>query len=83
MEFYFPMDKKLLKRIVADPKIQHGKPCIRGTRTPVHVILEALAMGNSVAEIKKEYPPLSDEDIRAALLFAALLSNEQEYRLSA
>ncbi|MCG3205381.1 MAG: hypothetical protein KCHDKBKB_02101 [Elusimicrobia bacterium] len=79
----FSMDKKLLERITVDPNIQHGKPCIRGTRTPIHVILEAMALGTSIDEIKREYPPLSDDDIHAVLLFAAVLSNEQEYRLSA
>jgi len=79
----FIMDKKLLQRIMVDPKIQHGKPCVRGTRTPIHIILEAMALGTPTDEIKREYPPLTDEDIRAVLLFAALLSNQQEYRQSA
>lgn len=79
----FNMDKKLLERITVDPNIQHGKPCIKGTRTPIHVILEAMALGTPTDEIKREYPPTTDDDIQAILLFAALLSNEQEYRLSA
>ena len=73
------MDKKLLeKHIEANPAVQHGKPCIKGTRTPVYVILEALATGMDFEEIKREYPPLTDEDIRACVLYASLLANEEE-----
>lgn len=73
----------LLERIVTDPNIQHGKPCIKGTRTPAYVILEALSLGMTTEEIKTEYPPISDEDIKAALLFAALLAKEEEIPLTA
>ena len=73
---------KLLERISVDPDIQHGNPCIKGTRTPVYVILEALSLGLSLEKIKSEYPPLTDEDIRACLLFAALLAKEQEVPIS-
>lgn len=73
----------LLKRISVDPNIHHGSPCIKGTRTPVFVILEALAEGLATDEIKVEYPPVSEEDIKAALLFAALLAKEEEIPLTA
>jgi len=73
---------KLLKRITVDPTIHHGIPCIKGTRTPVYVILEALSLGLTPEEIKSEYPPLTDEDIKACLLFAALLAKEEEVPLS-
>ena len=72
----------LLKRIVVDPKVQHGKPCIKGTRTPVFIILEALSLGMTREDIKSEYPPLRDEDIKACLLWAAHLANEEEIPLS-
>ena len=71
----------LLERIVTSPNIHHGKPCIKGTRTPVYVILEALSSGMTPKEIKAEYPPLSDKDIKASLLFAALLAREEEIPL--
>ena len=69
---------KLLERIAIDSQIQHGSPCIKGTRTPVYVILEALSLGATAKEIKSEYPPLCDEDIKACLSFAALLAKEEE-----
>ena len=72
----------ILERIIADPDIQHGKPCIKNTRTPVYVILEALSLGMTPKEIKAEYPPVTDEDIRASLLFATLLANEEEVPIS-
>jgi uncharacterized protein (DUF433 family) len=58
------------ERIVIDPKICHGKPVIRGTRTPVAVIVGSLAGGDSFETIQREYDITAD-DIRAALAFAA------------
>lgn len=68
----------LLSRIMADPAIQHGKPCIKGTRTPIFVVIEALALGMAPSEIKREYGPLKDDDIQACLLYASMLADEQE-----
>ena len=48
-----------------------GKPCIKGTRITVELILRKLGAGRSNAEIVEAYPHLADEDIRAALAFAA------------
>ena len=50
--------------ISTDPRICHGKPCIKGTRILVSVILGALAGGASFDEIIEEYPPVTEEDIR-------------------
>ena len=58
-------------RIVIDPNVRFGKPCVRGTRISVGDILGFLAHGMSEAEIVAEYVPLSADDIRAALAFAA------------
>ncbi len=58
-------------RIVIDPGIRFGKPCVRGTRISVGDILGFLASGMSEADIVAEYPPLAADDIRAALAFAA------------
>jgi uncharacterized protein (DUF433 family) len=69
---------ELLQRIVVDPAIQHGKPCVKGTRTPVYVIIEALALGMEPEKIKREYGLIDDGDIRACLLFAASLADEHE-----
>lgn len=64
-------------RIVIDPKICHGKPVIRGTRTPVAIVVGSLAGGMSFQEIQNDYE-LTPEDIRAALAFAANVV-EQSY----
>ena len=65
-------------RINIDPAVCHGKPCIRGTRIMVSVILDNLADDMSADEIAREYPPLKAEDIRAAMAYAADLAREQE-----
>jgi len=70
--------EKWRERIVIDPQICHGKPCIRGTRIPVSVILDNLAEGWTPEEIAAEYPPLTIEDIQAAIAYAADLVREEE-----
>ena len=72
----------MLDRISIDSRICHGKPCIRGTRVPVFVILDALASGMTYEEISDDYPPIANDDIKAALCYAALLANEEEIALS-
>jgi len=62
--------EKLLKRITIDPEVMVGKPVIRGTRLTVHHIIGLLAGGMTVAEIIQEYRGLTEDDIRACLLFA-------------
>lgn len=68
----------LLRRISIDPKICHGKPCIRGTRIMVSVILDNLAEGSTPAAIVRDYPPLKLDDVRAAIAYAAELTSEEE-----
>jgi uncharacterized protein (DUF433 family) len=68
---------KVLQRISIDPQICFGKPCIRGTRIWVSIILDNLAEGISPEEILVAYPQLHQEDIRAALAFAAELARER------
>ena len=58
------------ERIVIDPKICHGKPVVRGTRTPVTVILDALAGGDTFEMIQNDYDITAD-DIRACIAFAS------------
>ena len=58
-------------RIVIDPAIRSGKPCIRGTRITVYDILEYLAGGMSEDHILRDFPALAREDVRASLEFAA------------
>lgn len=66
------------ERIHSDPEICHGKPCVRGTRIMVSVILDNLAEGLTPQEIVDDYPPLTLEDIQAALSYAATLAREEE-----
>ena len=65
-------------RISVDPKICHGKACIRGTRVMVSVILDNLAEKISAEEIVREYPPLTLDDVQAAIAYAATLAREEE-----
>jgi uncharacterized protein (DUF433 family) len=69
------------KRISINPKICHGKPYIEGTRIMISVILDNLADGLTFEEIVQDYPPLSLEDIRAAISYAAQLTREEELLL--
>lgn len=66
------------QRIASDPQVCHGKPCVRGTRIMVSVILDNLAEGLSPDEIVAEYPPLTLDDVRAAIAYAAALTREEE-----
>jgi uncharacterized protein (DUF433 family) len=70
--------RNLLDRISVDPKICHGKPCIKGTRIMVSVILDNLAAGMTPEQIVDEYPPLTLEDVQAAIAYAAELTREEE-----
>ena len=58
-------------RIVADPGIMMGKPCIKGTRITVELILRKLGAGRSFSDILEAYPQLSEDGIRSVLTFAA------------
>ena len=69
--------EELLKRISIDPNVCFGKPCIRGTRIWVSLIVDNLAEGVSEAELLAAYPQLQPEDIRAALAFAAEMTRER------
>lgn len=62
------------QRITIDPDICHGKPCIRGLRYPVEMVLDLLSGGMTPEEILADYPDLDAEDIRACLDYAARLA---------
>jgi len=64
----------LAERITTDPDICHGKPCIRGLRYPVEMILELFSSGMTTEEILADYEDLEREDILAVFSFAARLS---------
>ena len=67
----------LLARVVVDSEIQAGRPVIRGTRVPVARIVGALSAGADFQELKDDYG-LHDEDIRAALAYAAKVIEDNE-----
>jgi uncharacterized protein (DUF433 family) len=67
----------LLQRISIDPNICFGKPCIRGTRIWVSLILDYLAAGVSVDELLRDYPSLAQEDILAAIAYGAEAARER------
>ena len=56
--------------IASEPDVMYGKPCFKGTRIPVELILEKIALGRPVDEILEGYPKLTRESIRAAQLYA-------------
>lgn len=58
-------------RIVSDPAVLDGQPCIRGQRLTVRRVVEAVALYPDRAELRSEYPELEEEDIRQALAYAA------------
>ena len=61
---------KRAKGVKVNPKIMFGKPIIAGTRIPVEIILEKLAIGETVDDILQDYPRLTKDDIHAAISFA-------------
>jgi uncharacterized protein (DUF433 family) len=64
----------LLARITIDPSVCHGKPCIRGLRYPVEMLLELLSSGMTPDEILADYENLERDDVLAAIAFAARLA---------
>ena len=71
------MDDTFLSRIETNPQVLTGKPLIRGLRISVDQILKSLAAGIETEELLSEYPDLESEDIKACLLYAAQLVEEE------
>ena len=69
--------EELFKRISIDPKVCFGKPCIRGTRIWVSLIVDNIADRVSEEEVLAAYPSLTKEDIRVALAYAAELTHDR------
>ena len=65
-------------RITVDPLVHSGKPCIKGTRIMVSIVLDYLRAGESRDEILRQYPSLKSEDIDATLDYAAWLAHEED-----
>ncbi len=70
----------LLERITSEPEKCGGKPCIRGMRIRVKDVLEMLGSGMTEAEILEEFPYLEADDLRAAQLYAARLTDHTVLR---
>ena len=67
------------EHITSDPKIAHGQSVIKNTRIPVSVVLDNLAAGLTPEEITEAYPPLTRENIQAAVAYAAELARERTF----
>lgn len=65
------------ERIRIDPAICHGRPCVKGTRIWVSLVLDLLAAGDSVEEILHEYPQLTREDVLACIAYGAEAARER------
>jgi len=66
-----------LDRISINPKVCHGRPCVRGTRIMVWLVVQYLANGDSMDEILAAHPSLTREDIQACLSYAAEMTRER------
>jgi uncharacterized protein (DUF433 family) len=69
--------------VTVDPNVCAGKACIRGTRIYLAIILDALAEGLTPEEIIDHYPSLTIDDIRASVAYAAELTRENVWKISA
>jgi uncharacterized protein (DUF433 family) len=69
------LDAALLDRITVDPEVCGGRPCIRGHRIWVSVVLDLLAGGTTVPKLLDEYPELEDADVRACIAYGARLAS--------
>ena len=64
-------------RVSINPNVCHGRPCIKGTRIWISLILDFLASGSTVEEILQEYPQLSKEDVQACIAYGAEAARER------
>jgi uncharacterized protein (DUF433 family) len=67
-----------LDRIVIDPHIMSGKPCIKGTRVTVGTVVGMFAAGHDLSRVLELYPYIKEEDVKQALAYAAWRSDEME-----
>ena len=75
-------NSELLQRISIEPDVCGGKPCIRGTRIYIAIILDALAESLTPEQVIDHYPQLTLDDIHAALAYAAALAQENTWKLA-
>lgn len=69
--------EKLLSRISINPNICFGKPCIRGHRIWVSLILDRLAGGDTITSIVEDYPGVEEADVLACIAYGAEMSRER------
>jgi len=74
---------ELLARISIDPNVCFGKPCIRGRRIWVSLVLDFLASGWSIQDLLKEYPGLVEDDVLACIAYGAEMSRERYIEIPA
>ncbi|MCP4113434.1 MAG: DUF433 domain-containing protein [Desulfobacteraceae bacterium] len=72
---------EIFDRISSDPDICHGKPCIRGTRIPVYLLVSLIAEGEDPETIISDYPSVTHDDIKAAVKYAAILCEYEAYAI--
>ena len=68
---------KLPARIEAKADVMMGKPCVKGTRIPVYLLLQKMAGGENAEDLLAAYPQLTEEDLRACLEYAAALATDE------
>lgn len=74
---------ELLRRITHDPNVMGGRPCIRGMRVTVGMVVGLLGAGRSIDEVLQAYPYLEHDDVLTALTFAAWRAQEIDLPLKA
>lgn len=72
---------ELLKRITIDPQICHGKPCVRGLRYPISMLLELMSSGMSHDEILADYEDMERDDLLAAMAFGSRVTDAHRVAL--
>lgn len=73
-------EQSLMARVTSRPDVCGGRPCVRGTRIEIAVILDGLAEGLAEADLIDHYPQLTVEDIHAALAYAGELAHESVWK---
>lgn len=74
-------EKEVYEHVSSDPEIMHGRPCVRGTRIPVWLVVAMLGDGMTEEEILREYPSVNETDIKACLKFASWVVDYQRIPL--
>jgi uncharacterized protein (DUF433 family) len=69
--------EQLLQRISTDPAVCHGKPCIRGHRIWVSLVMDLLADGLTIDQVVEQYPGIEPDDVRACIAYAAEMTRER------